>query len=78
MNRFDDDKFSMTNVSLLEESLTPPPPSSSPAPLATTTTTRGTNDNRRFSSFHPAENNHAERDSRMASTSLKSQENVSL
>ncbi|GAA5808074.1 hypothetical protein MFLAVUS_001456 [Mucor flavus] len=80
MNKFDDDKFSMTNVSLLDENISSPRNiTSSPAPIPADQ--RRISNNRRFSTLNVDELGHgeySERDSRPISTSLKTQESVGI
>lgn len=67
-SKFDDDKFSMTNVSLLDENISSPRNlTSSPAPLSGNI---GRSSDRRFSTMNVDE-------LAVAGTSLKSQESVS-
>lgn len=77
MNKFDDDKFSMTNVSLLDENISSPRNiTSSPAPISANQ--RRSSNNRRFSTLIADEVGNGEYDSRPISTSLKTQESVGI
>lgn len=88
MNKFDDDKFSMTNVSLLEENISVISPrnlTSSPAPINTTITenkktAKRSNENQQYQANDQddlGDYNYSDKDPRAGTTSLKSQESVS-
>lgn len=83
-NKFEDDGFSITNVSLLDENLSYSSPrdlTSSPSPISNF---NRSNEARRYSTINvedleaSADCNMSEKDTRAGPTSLKSQENVSL
>ncbi|KAG2237732.1 hypothetical protein BDF21DRAFT_416903 [Thamnidium elegans] len=78
MNRFEDDKFSMTNVSLLDENISTPRNITS-SPVSISANQRQFSNNRRFSTLNADElgnEKYNERDSRPISTSLKAQEST--
>lgn len=83
-NKFEDDGFSITNVSLLDENLSYSSPrdlTSSPSPISNF---NRSDEGRRYSTINvedleaSAEYNMNDKDTRAGTTSLKNQENVSL